>query len=41
LGGVTIGRNAVIASGAVVTQSVPPHSVFGGVPARLIRTMQE
>lgn len=41
LGGVTIGKNAVVASGSVVTRSVPSHSVFGGVPARLIRTLQE
>ena len=33
---VTIGKGAVIASGAVVTKSVPPYSVMGGVPARQI-----
>jgi len=31
---VEIGECAVIAAGAVVTKSVPSHSVFGGVPAR-------
>ena len=33
---VTIGKGAVIASGAVVTKSVEPYSVMGGVPARQI-----
>lgn len=34
--GVTIGRGSVVAAGAVVTKSVSPYSVVGGVPARLI-----
>lgn len=36
LPGVTIGEGAVIAAGGVVTANVPPHTVFGGVPARQI-----
>ena len=32
-----IGRGAVIAAGSVVTKSVPPYSIMGGVPAKLIR----
>jgi acetyltransferase-like isoleucine patch superfamily enzyme len=37
LKGVTIGCGSIIAAGAVVTQSFPPYSVVGGVPARLLK----
>lgn len=37
LQGVTIGDNAIIAAGAVVTKDVAPDTVAAGVPARFIR----
>jgi acetyltransferase-like isoleucine patch superfamily enzyme len=37
--GVTIGRNAVVASGAVVTKDVPDNTVAGGIPAKVIKTL--
>lgn len=37
LSGVTIGEHAVVAAGAVVTHDVPPHSIVGGVPAKVLR----
>lgn len=38
LKGVTIGEGAVVAAGSVVTKDVPPHSLVGGVPAKVIKT---
>jgi acetyltransferase-like isoleucine patch superfamily enzyme len=37
LGGVTIGKGAVVMAGAVVTHDVPPFAVVGGIPAKVIR----
>lgn len=37
LPGVTIGRHAVVAAGAVVVSDVPDHCVAGGVPAKVIK----
>lgn len=37
LAGVTIGRGAVIAAGAVVNKSVPPYSIVGGIPAKVLK----
>ena len=40
LPGVTIGRHAVVAAGAVVTKDVPPYSLVGGIPAKEIKKMK-
>jgi acetyltransferase-like isoleucine patch superfamily enzyme len=37
LDGVTIGEGAVIAAGAVVTENIPPFSVAGGIPAKILK----
>lgn len=36
LGGITIGRNAIIGAGAVVTKDVPDYAIVAGVPAKII-----
>jgi acetyltransferase-like isoleucine patch superfamily enzyme len=41
LRGVSIGRGAVVASGAMVTQDVPDLALVGGIPARIIRILPE
>jgi UDP-2-acetamido-3-amino-2,3-dideoxy-glucuronate N-acetyltransferase len=35
--GITVGENAIIGAGSVVTKDVPPNSVVAGNPARLLR----
>jgi acetyltransferase-like isoleucine patch superfamily enzyme len=40
LPGVTIGTDAVVAAGAVVSRDVPPRSLAAGVPAEVIRTLE-
>lgn len=37
LSGVTIGEHCIIATGAVVTCDIPPYSIAGGVPAKVIK----
>jgi acetyltransferase-like isoleucine patch superfamily enzyme len=39
--GVTVGCGSVIAAGAVVVGDVPPHTVVAGVPARVVRRIDE
>jgi acetyltransferase-like isoleucine patch superfamily enzyme len=41
LGGVTVGENSVVAAGAVVTKDVPPNSFVAGVPAKVVRLLDE
>lgn len=41
LAGVTIGDNAVVAAGAVVTKDVPDNVIVGGVPAKVIRHIED
>jgi len=39
LPGVTIGENAVVAAGAVVSSDVAPNTIVGGVPAKFIKNI--
>ena len=41
LDGVTVGANSVIAAGAVINKDVPPGSVVGGVPGKVLRLVGE
>lgn len=41
LGGTTIGANCIIAAGAVVKGEFPARTLIGGVPARVIRSIDE
>ena len=40
-GGVTIGKNSIVAAGAVVTRDMPSNVIVAGVPARVIREIDE
>jgi acetyltransferase-like isoleucine patch superfamily enzyme len=41
LGGVTVGENSVVAAGSIVTRNVPPNTLVGGNPARVIRSIKD
>jgi tetrahydrodipicolinate N-acetyltransferase len=41
LEGVRVGRGSVVAAGAVVTKDVPPNVVVAGIPARVIKEIDE
>lgn len=41
LPGVTIGEGAIVAAGAVVAKDVAPHTLVGGVPAKLIKHLDD
>lgn len=41
LGGVTVGENAVVAAGAVVSKDVPDNAVAAGIPAKVVKMIGE
>ena len=41
IGGVTIGENSIVAAASVVTKHVPPNTLVGGNPARVIRRVHD
>lgn len=41
LPGVTVGENAIVAAGAVVSKDVPDNVIVGGIPAKIIKKMEE
>nr|WP_288833939.1 DapH/DapD/GlmU-related protein [uncultured Flavobacterium sp.] len=40
LSGVTIGENAIVAAGAVVSEDVPDNTIVGGIPAKFIKNIK-
>src|SRR6202046_5400040 len=40
IGGVTVGENSVVAAGSVVTRDIPPNTLAGGNPAKVIRQLR-
>lgn len=41
LPGVTIGENAIVAAGAVVSKDVPANTIVGGIPAKFIKSINQ
>ena len=41
LPGVTVGENAIVAAGAVVTKDVPDNVIVAGAPAKTIRNIKQ
>jgi UDP-2-acetamido-3-amino-2,3-dideoxy-glucuronate N-acetyltransferase len=40
LGNVTIGQNAIVGAGSLVTRNVPPNTIVAGNPAKILRTLK-
>lgn len=40
LGPITVGHDSIVAANAVVVQDVPPYSIVGGIPARVLKTLE-
>lgn len=41
LGPITVGHDSIIAANAVVTHDIPPYSLVGGIPGRVLRKLEE
>jgi UDP-2-acetamido-3-amino-2,3-dideoxy-glucuronate N-acetyltransferase len=41
LGGITVGENAIVGAGSVVTKNVPANTIVAGNPAKILRTIAD
>jgi len=41
LPGVTVGKNTIVAAGAVVPKDVPDNSIVAGIPAKIIKSIDK
>lgn len=41
LDGVRVGENSIVAAGSIVNKDVPPYSIVGGVPAKMIKSRKD